>query len=182
MPLKNKTMALIRLRKIPYSGLLSFLQDVFYKDDVMAGKALKLLEMVYKKSIPASDWKSVVSELFNVKPASSSDESVIDDACINYLGFHREDVILSKARLRGRKAYKQLLERSDVKPDVKLILKKVSDWNSAVTSYYSIINKMKALGLIEKTDNFYVKSNKLSNRFSQVIGLLEGFELEFKPR
>ncbi len=182
MPLKNKTMALIRLRKIPYSGLLSFMQDVFYKDEVMANHALRLLERVYKQSIQASEWRSVVSELFGVKESSSADESVIDDACINYLGFHREDVVASKAHLRGKKAYKQLLDRPDVKPEVKSVLKRVSAWNSAVTSYYSIINKLKALGLIEKIDNSYVKSNKLTNRFSQVIGLLEGFENETKQK
>jgi hypothetical protein len=43
--------------------------------------------------------------------------------CINYLGFTAVDVVASKAHLRGKKAYKQLLDRTDVKPEVKSGLK-----------------------------------------------------------
>lgn len=178
MPLKNKTMALIRLRKTPYSGLLSFLQDVFYKKDELAGSALKFLRRVYEGEVKASDWKKVIRELFGVEELSESDEQVIDQAVVKHLGFHRQNLKASKYRLRGKKVYKKLLEKDGVSEEVRVVLKKVTDWNSAVTSYYSILNKLKALGLIEKSEGFYVKSEKFKRRFSQVLSLVEGFENE----
>lgn len=178
MSLKNKTMALIRLRKTPYSGLLSFLQDVFYKKDELAEQALKLLRRVYEKEFKASDWNKLISELFSVEEPSKSDERVIDKAVKKHLGFHRENLRASKYKLRGKKAYKKLLEKDGVSDEVRVVLKKVSDWNSAVASYYSILNKLKALGLIEKSGGVYVKSEKFKRRFSQVLSLVEGFENE----
>ena len=110
------------------------------------------------------------------------DETVIDEACVNYLGFHRENIRASKARLRGKKAYKNLAERDDVPQQIKDVLAKVSEWNSAVTAYYSIINKFKALGLIEKSGGFYMMSDKFSRRLLQVTSLLEGFKNETKQK
>ena len=185
MPIKNKTMALIRLRKTPYSGLLSFLQDVFYRDvtGVLADKALKLLKRIYKEDVKASDWRVIISELFNVSYSTSADESVLDEVCFNHLGFHRMDVEASKHKLRGRKVYQGLIEK-DKAGVIKLsdrelsVLKKVNGWNKAVTSYYSVLNKLKALGFIEKKDKYYSKSQKFKNRFTQVIDLMSGFENE----
>jgi len=182
MPLKNKTMALIRLRKTPYSGLLSFFQDLFYKQEDLSSKALELLGFIYENGFKASDWKEMIQQLFKVNQPTIADERVIDEACFKYLGFHREDLQASKAKLRGRKAYKKLLDQSNVADDVKVVLKKVSNWNSAVTSYYSILNKLKALGFVEKNEGVYVKSDKFKRRFNQVLGLLEGFENEVKQR
>jgi len=178
MPLKNKTMALIRLRKTPYSGLHSFFQDVFYKQDAFASKALTFLKIIYKDNVKATDWKSSIKKLFDVNAPTIADERVIDEACFKYLGFHREDIKASKARLRGKKAYKNLLERNDLPSNMRKVLKKVSQWNSAVTSYYSILNKLKALGFIEKNSGVYVKSDKFKRRFSQVLSMIEGFENE----
>lgn len=181
MPIKNKTMALIRLRKTPYSGLLSFLQDVFYRDvtGVLAEKALELLKMIYKEDVKASDWKKVIGSLFSVSESTSSDESMLDKVCFEYLGFHRMDVEASKHKLRGRKAYQELMEKNNKLSDGELsVLKKVNEWNKAVTSYYSILNKLKALGFIEKKEGCYCKSQKFKNRFTQVIDLMSGFENE----
>ena len=113
MPIKNKTMALIRLRKTPYSGLLSFLQDVFYRDvtGVLAEKALELLKIICKEDVKASDWRKMVGGLFNVSDSTSADESVLDKVCFNHLGFHRMDVEASKHKLRGRKAYQELMDK-----------------------------------------------------------------------
>ncbi len=180
MPLKNKTMALIRLRKTPYSGLLSFLQDVFFRQENLAEKAIVLLGKIYSGGYDAKSWKSVVSELFNVTPPSGKDEEVIDEACVEYLGFHRENIRASKARLRGKKAYKEMMEREDIPKEIREVLGKVSEWNSAVTAYYSIINKFKALGLIEKSGSSYVMSDKFSRRLLQVASMLEGFKNETK--
>jgi hypothetical protein len=182
MPIKNKTMALIRLRKTPYSSLLSFLKDVFYKQEDLADKALAFLGFIYQQEFKASDWSKMIEHLFEVKQPSSADDRVIDEACFKYLGFHRENINASKARLRGKKAYMKLLESPEVDDGVKSVLKRVSDWNGAVASYYSVINKLKALGLVEKNQGYYVSSDKFKRRFSQVLGLLEGFETEVKQK
>ncbi len=180
MPLKNKTMALIRLRKTPYSGLLSFMQDVFFRNEKQAIKAMGLLKIIYEKKINTKDWRQIIKELFEVEEINHHDEQLIDEACIKYLGFHRENITASKTRLRGKKAYKELIERQDISDELRKTLNKTTKWNSAVTMYYSIINKLKAIGLIEKTNSQYVKSDKFKRRFSQVITLIEGFENETK--
>jgi hypothetical protein len=178
MALTKKTMALIRLRKTPYSGLLSFLQDVFYKQELLADKALNLLKIIYQEGFDASDWKKIVKLLFSVKEPTQADDGVIDKACIDHLGFHRQNIRASKTKLRGKKVYKKLLDNEKVPDEVKVVLKRVSSWNSAVTSYYSILNKLKALGLVEKASGAYVKSEKFKRRLSQVLSLIEGFETE----
>jgi hypothetical protein len=180
MPIKNKTMALIRVRRTPYSGLLSFFQDVFFKQEGLALKALEILKIIYSHEVKAEDWNKLITRVFNVDLLSKDEELIIDEACIKYLGFHREDINFSKARLRGKKAYKELLIRENIEPSIKEVLLKYSKWNSAVTSYYSIINKLKALGLIDKTNGYYNKSEKFKNRLTQVTDLLNGFENETK--
>ena len=180
MPLKNKTMALIRVRKTPYSGLPSFLQDVFYKQELLADKAFLLLKVIYSKKTLVTDWKLLVKELFGVDSPSTGDESVISEACFKYLGFHRENITASKAKLRGKKAFKDLLSDPSLEASYRDVLMRASKWHSAVTSYYSILNKLKALGLIEKADGYYVRSDKFLNRLSQVNSLFEGFSNELR--
>ncbi len=187
MPIKNKTMALIRIRKTPYSGLKAFLQDVFYKDEtgVLAEKALELLKIAYAEPFKSSDWKKLVSKLFNVSECTSTDERVLDEICLKHLGFHRMDINASKNKLRGKKAYQELMNKSKagaikLSEDELSVLKKVNEWNRAVASYYSILNKLKALGFIEKKEGYYCKSERFKNRFTQVIDLMHGFENELK--
>lgn len=180
MPLKNKSMALVRIRRTPYSGLLSFLQDVFFKQESLAEKAISLLRIIYNGDIKTAEWRRLVKELFIVEELTSSDERVIDDACIKYLGLNRMDVTASKAKLRGRKAYKDLLGNGGLDNELRKVLERASRWNGAVASYYSVINKLKALGFIEKESGYYVKSDKFVNRLQQVVSFLEGFENEVK--
>ncbi|HLE06635.1 MAG TPA: hypothetical protein VI790_04730, partial [Candidatus Nanoarchaeia archaeon] len=102
------------------------------------------------------------------------------EACFKYLGFHRENITASKAKLRGKKAFKDLLSDPSLEASYRDVLMRASKWHSAVTSYYSILNKLKALGLIEKADGYYVRSDKFLNRLSQVNSLFEGFSNELK--
>ncbi len=177
MVLKNKSMALIRIRKTPYSGLISFLQDIFFKDQKLAKIAYNLLKEIYSKGILSKDWRVIIKKYFEVSPPTSDDELKLDEACEKYLGFKRQNLIASKQKLRGKKAYKLLLEK-DIDEDIRHALEKISKWNSAVASYYSILNKLKAIGLIEKSNGMYIKSDRFKKRLSQISDILVGFEEE----
>lgn len=190
MPLKNKTMSLIRIRSgSHYSGFASFLQDIFYRDITgnLASKALELLKIVYSSEdgVPATLWKEQVSKLFSVELVKEEDENSIKAIVEKYLGFSKQDLLASKARLRGKKPYQALLEKHKsggiiLSLDEEKVLNKVSKWYSSVTSYYSILNKLKALGILEKRNNSYRKSERFKRRLQQVIDLANGFEDELK--
>lgn len=187
MPIKDKTKTLIIMRNTPYSGFKAFLQDVFYKDKLgfLADKAYDLLKLIYKEPLPVKKWSEYISSVFKVERLTKDEEAVIDDLCFKHFGFHRENLDASKSKLRGKKPYQLLLAKHD-RNDLKLtdreiiVIKKVNAWYSAVTSYYSIINKLKALGVIDKREGVYQKSSKFKKRFSQLIELVDGFENEFK--
>ncbi len=174
MPLKNKSMALIRIRRTPYSSLESFMKDLFYKNEELSGKAIKLLTMIYLKELKSSDWKSIITELFNVNEPTSNDELIVSEA-LSKKGIYKEEV---KSRIKLRLLHNELLNSSDER--VVNAVKRINEWNSAVTSYYSIINKLRAVGLIEKQEGVYKKSSKFSNRLNQILSMLEGFNDELR--
>ena len=187
MPIKDKTKSLIIIRNTPYSGFKAFLQDVFYKDKLgsLANKAYELLKLIYKAPVPVKSWSEQIKQVFNVKGLSKEEGLVLDDLCYRHLGFHRENLDASKSRLRGRKPYQLMLKKHE-QGSIKLteseeeLLKRVNAWHGAVASYYSIINKLKAIGLIDKREGCYQKSEKLKKRLSQLIDLTSGFENESK--
>ncbi len=174
MPLKNKSMALIRIRRTPYSSLESFMKDLFYKNEELSSKAMKLLTLIYSDGLKSSDWKLIIRELFNVSEPTKSDELIISEA-LSKKGVYKEEV---KSRIKLRLLHNELLNSGD--EEVINAVKRINEWNSAVTAYYSIINKLRAVGLIEKQEGVYKKSTKFNNRLNQILSMLEGFNNELR--
>jgi hypothetical protein len=76
---QDKTMALIRLRKIPFLASLRSCRTSSTRMKSWLPR-VEIIARVTSKDSGQSEWRSVVSEVFGVKESSSADESVIDDA------------------------------------------------------------------------------------------------------
>lgn len=179
MPIKDKTMSIIRLRPCAEHSLASVFGDIFYRDksSLLANSALYIYNKLKKtpEGLKPSEWEKHVSEIFKVNYIENIDFPLLKDLCQKHSQFLKSD---SKTGLRGKKPYKILLKKF-LKNEIKLseqeeaLLKRVSKWNSAVSSYYSIINKLKAIGIIEKKQGCYILSNKFANCLKSIENSLQ---------
>ena len=188
--MKYKDKGLIRLSKEDYLSLSALLEDIFYRDKVkrLAPAALTFLEKVHKNDgLSSRDWQFHVADLFKCKPIEPGDEKALDILCQKYLNLNRADKIASKSSLRGKKPYQALLERHK-RGELQLsqaeigLLEKINTWHSAISSYYSMINKLRAMGFIEKKKSLYIKSSKFQEKLKQMDLLLGAFEEKIKEK
>lgn len=178
MPIKDKTMSLIRIRTSLGHDLISFFNDIFYRDKsgLLANAALKFYEKLQKEnSIPSSKWRECIFEIFGVPPIQLGESNALKEMCEKYANFLAcKD---SKKGLRGKKPYQILLEKhssgeANFNEKEIALLERVSKWYSALSSYYSIVNKLKALGIIEKKEGNYTLSNKFVEKLREIEKLL----------
>jgi hypothetical protein len=178
MPIKDKSMSVIRVRPSSEQNLLSLFEDIFYRDKsgLLSGSALKLYNKICKENgIRSSEWQNHISEVFSVKPILAAESDNLKEICDKHSGIlkHKE----SKSGLRGKKPYQVLMEKH-MKGEIKLgeaetnLLGRVSKWFSAVSSYYSIINKLKAIGMIEKKESNYILSNRFTEKLKSIEKIL----------
>ena len=160
----------------PYETLAEFFENLFYKNHKLAKIALGFFEMVGSKTngIMASSWRSNISKLFKCYPLNEDDEKALKSVLEKNL-----DLLKS----RGGKNYKTILEKyknNKIKLDDSEIdvLERAVEWNSAVSGYYSIIKKLRGVGLIEKRKGFFIKSNKFLQTLDRLKGLLDTAEIK----
>ncbi len=155
-----KDKVLIKLSHNSYSSLIDFLEGVFYRDKNLAKVALKFLEKIYRTEygISSKQWRSHISELFNCYPIDEEDEAMLNKIYEKYKNFVEKE--------RGKKPYYLLLKKDkngeiELLEDEKIILEKAAKWNASISSYYSILRKLKCIGLIEKKKGYLIKSKKI---------------------
>jgi len=174
MTIKEKDASLVRIGG-NNNSLEDFLRDIFYKDK--NGRLVKAaLIFLYKISesgslgLRAKNWHFYIMDMFNVEPLEKEEEELIRSLFERY-----------KEHLNRKKPAQKLLslfnnkkiELSDYELEV---LKKFSVWNSSISSYYSVVNKLKAIGLIEKREGNYYLSEKLKNKMKKIIALLDSLK------
>jgi len=168
MPLKDKSMSIIRIRPLNSYSLQSLFEDIFYRDKTgnLVNSAILLYEKIRKdpsRGLRSSDWQNHVSDIFKVESIQFDENNALKEISQKHDSFLKAGE--SKRGLRGKKPYQVLLEKHS-KGEIKLtekeqdLLKRVSNWHSAVSSYYSIITKLRAIGMIEKKEGNYVISKK----------------------
>lgn len=179
MPIKDKNKTLIKFRSNNYGAIHDFLKDVFYKDENLSKPAYELLRLIYDRKdlgLSAANWKSYIETIFNTKQVSAEDSIVLDKALNNH------SITNTK---RGSKPYENLLDlhgkgRLNLDETEKQVLEKALKWNTCVSSYYSILNKLKAIGLVEKKHGHYHKSTAIFDRFTQIKSFIEKFEIDIR--
>jgi len=179
MPIKDKNKTLIKFRSNNYEILNDFLKDVFYKDENLSAPAYELMRLIYDRKdlgLSAANWKSYIETVFNTKQVSAEDSAVLDGI------LNKHNVLNSK---RGSKPYEHLLDlhskgRLNLNDAEKQVLEKALKWNACVSSYYSILNKLKAIGLVEKKQGHYHKSKLIFDRFTQIKSFIEKFETDIR--
>ena len=176
MPIKDKRMSIIRLKPSSQHTLSSLFEDIFYRDKsgALASSALRLYNKIRKEpGIKSSDWQKHISEVFKAQPVDFAENAVLKEICRKY-SVNDEN----PKGLRGKKPYLLLIGKHSngkLKLDEKelSLLRRVSKWHSAVSSYYSIINKLMAIGLIDKKESSYVPSNKFINSLKSIEKTLQ---------
>lgn len=179
MPIKDKNKTLIKFRSDNYGSLKDFLNDIFYKDENLSKPAYELMRLVYDRKesgLQAKNWKSYIASLFNAESLSSEENE--------FLARIIEKYSISTSN-RGAKPYESLLDlgkekKIELADAEKQILEKILKWNSCISSYYSILNKLKAIGLIEKKSGRYHKSTAIFDRFRQIQGFISQFETDIR--
>ena len=56
------------------------------------------------------------------------------------------------------------------------MLERAFEWNSAISAYYSVIRKLKGVGLIEKKRGYFIKSDKFLGTLKSLKKLFDNFE------
>ncbi|MDD5181892.1 MAG: hypothetical protein PHC66_01825 [Candidatus Nanoarchaeia archaeon] len=179
MPIKDKNKTLIKFRSSNYEILNDFLKDVFYKDENLSAPAYELMRLIYDRKelgLSAANWKSYIETIFNTKQVSAEDSALLDGIILKH------NITDTK---RGSKPYENLLGmhskgRLSLSEAEKQVLEKALKWNSCVSSYYSILNKLKAIGLVEKKQGRYHKSRSIFDRFTQIRSFIEKFETDIR--
>lgn len=166
---------LVKIENKPYEDLNALVKSIFYKDEKLAEIAIKILKKIYRSEfgIRSGRWISNISEFFGVYPIDESEKEIIEKINNSYLGQtkHKRGV-KQYASLIGR-AKKGEITLSDEERDV---LEKNVKWNSSISSYYTIIKKLKNIGLIEKKKGYLVKSKKFSNALESIKEILKELE------
>jgi hypothetical protein len=176
MPLKDKSMSIIRIRPLNSYSLQSLFEDIFYRDKTgnLVNSAILLYEKIRKdpaKGLRSSEWQNHVSDIFKIESIQFDENNALKELSQKYESILKAGE--SKRGLRGKKPYQALLDKHS-KGDIKLnekehsLLQRVSNWYSAVSSYYSILNKLKAIGMIEKKEGNYVISKKFVSSLSSI--------------
>jgi hypothetical protein len=177
LPLKSKGRCLIKLRREGYNNIKEFLEDVFYRDSNLAKYSYELLRMIYDRKelgLQAKNWKEHIADVFDVRPLTEE-----ESAELKKLYAH------TKSPANIKKPYLTLLRRSQ-RGEIELhgpeqeLLKKAIAWNSFVSTYYSILNKFVAIGLVDKKEGKYVKSNTLLNQFKSIEKTITDFEVAIR--
>lgn len=179
MPIKDKNKTLIKFRSNNYEVLNDFLKDVFYKDENLSAPAYELMRLIYDRKdlgLSAANWKSYIETIFNTKHISAEDSVLLDGIILKH------NITNTK---RGSKPYENLLDlhskgRLSLNETEKQVLEKALKWNACVSSYYSILNKLKAIGLVEKKQGHYHKSKLIFDRFTQIKSFIEKFETDIR--
>jgi hypothetical protein len=177
LPLKSKGRCLIKLRREGYNNIKEFLEDVFYRDSNLAKYSYELLRLIYDRKslgLQAKNWKEHIADVFDAKPLTEEEEATLK-------ALHAR----TRSKADIRKPYLTLLRRSQ-RGEIELsgpeqeLLKKAIAWNSFVSSYYSILNKFVAIGLVDKKEGKYHKSNSLLNQFKNIEKTIADFEVAIR--
>ncbi|MCD6547051.1 MAG: hypothetical protein J7K22_00695 [Nanoarchaeota archaeon] len=157
-------MALIDLNERVYKDLYDFFSDVFYKNKSLAGYAVKLYDKISNEKFYTKNWKSYVCQIFNAYPITEDEEKILNELCKRYF---------KDNQLKGKKPFLKLLSNYKngelhLTDDEVFLIKKAIMWNAAVSGYYSIINKLKSLGIIKRKGPMYVKSNKFCDSIESI--------------
>jgi hypothetical protein len=178
MPIKEKDKGLIRLRNTQYESLQQFLEDVFYRDKnkSLTKAANQLLMKIYERGefgLRSKNWKGHISEIFECLAPTTEDEDALLVLAKKQLG--------EKKVKRGEKAYQLMLKEANegkikLTDEEKKLLEKICGWNACISSYYSIVNKLRAIGLIEKKKGHYFKSRKFFEQRDQINTMINQFE------
>ena len=163
-----------RINSKPYMRLDAFFEDLFYKNPKLGKIALRFVNIIYSEAsgVMADSWRSNISRLFKCYPLDENEEKMLKNILNTYF-----NIIKS----RGSKNYKILLEK-DRNNEIELgdaertILKRAFEWNSAVSGYYSILKKLKGIGLIKKSKGYFIRSNEFLNVLNNLKELFNSFE------
>lgn len=153
----HRDIALIKMKK-EYSSFDDFLKDVFFKKPELSKIAIAFLQKVYSSfnGVPAEEWPRQITEFFGIY--QPRDEELQKLRQLYKQHFNKEP---------GVKPYQQLLKlKEKLNAEDVEIIEKVAKWNSSVSSYYSMLNKLKALGLVERKKGKYTKSDSFGNNMS----------------
>jgi transcriptional regulator CtsR len=177
MPIKEKEKCLIKISNKPYKDIREFLEDIFYKDDGknLSKQAYEIMRMIYDRKesgLQAKNWKEHIKNVFGCAPVAEEESSELKKI---YGRFHKVE------SSRGKKPYlaiiKQVEEGKAQLPEAeKELLKKAIKWNSSVSTYYSVLKKLVATGLVEKREGKYFRSSKLLEQFKHIEKIISDFE------
>lgn len=177
MPIKDKEKCLIKVRNLPYKDIREFLEDIFYKDEDknLSKYAYEVLRLIYDRKesgMQAKNWKEHIKNIFGC--ATITEEETVELKKI-YDRFHKV------ASSRGKKPYLAIIKlakegKAQISEAEHVLLSKAIKWNSSVSTYYSIINKLVAVGLVEKREGKYFRSPKLLEQFKHIEKLISDFE------
>ena len=128
-----------------------------------------------KFGIPSKRWQAYVSEIFEVDLIYEDDEKVFSFLKEKYPNLDSG---------RGSKFYVNLLKLAN---DDKIslskgeinALKKAVEWNSAVSGYYSIVNKLKEIGLIKKENGMLKRDESFFNNLTNLKKFLSEEEKDY---
>ncbi len=166
-----------------YENLHEFLECLFYKNKELSEPALKFLEKLDREKIMfTKKWKRYIIEIFGCYPLKENERKDLEDI---YNEYH-----LNLEKGRGKKLNLKILEKSEkneinILPEQKLLLEKSIRWNSSVSGYYSILKKLKKVGLIEKKEGEIKKSKnilKTLNKISEIFMEKEDGSLVYSPK
>jgi hypothetical protein len=145
-----------------YESLLDFLRDVFYRNESLAEPALSLIKRIYstKFGLSIKRWDAYISEIFGCDKLDDEEEKMLSDIEIKFSNLIKKG--------RGNKPYFKLLKMSEsgkisLSTDEIEVLKKAVEWNSSVSKYYVILNKLLAIGLVRKEKGSIVQNKEFIN-------------------
>ena len=167
---------LIEFKK-DYENMDDFLESLFYKDKKLVGFASKFFKKIEEEKVLFSNkWKRHIIDVFESYPLKQEEKNKLDAIYEKYPSVERG---------RGKKSYAKLLEKNEKKeielePDEKTIIEKNVKWNSSVSSYYSIINKLIGAGVIEKKSGEMRKSGEILKRIKKLRKLFLEIETSDK--
>ncbi len=150
---------LIKFKK-DYENVDDFLESLFYKDKQLAELSYKFFKKLEQEKVLFSNkWKRHIIDIFECYPLKQEEKNKLATIFEKYSFIEKG---------RGKKPYVKLLEKNkkkeiDLESDEKIILEKIVKWNSSVSSYYSIINKLVGAGIIEKKNGEIRKSGEILN-------------------
>lgn len=179
MPIKEKEKSMIKLGNQKYEDIKEFLADVFYRDKNLTDPAFEIMRLIYDRKelgMEVKNWKEHISNTFNIEHLNEEESEQLKKV---YQRFY------TSVSAKGAKPYQTLLKRAE-KGEISLssaekeIIEKSVKWNASVSTYYSVLNKLAAIGLIEKKEGRYYKSRKILDQFKSIEKAISDFEVQLR--